>query len=62
MPMIPSVKPYGSVNESVCAFLLVGPTGKHYVVDKDSNQWEIDEDVFQILCSKGYVIKEVRVK
>ena len=62
MPMITSVRPYGSVNESICVFLLVGPTGKFYVVDKDSNQWQIDEEVFSILRSKGYMVKEVRVK
>ena len=56
--MISTIKPYGSINESVAEFLIV-IRGKFYVVDRSANQWEIDKHSFDYLSSKGLRIKEV---
>lgn len=59
--MIKTIKPYGSVNEGLVSFLVKTPR-EFLLVDKDSNQWGIEEATFDGLKNKGYPVKEVRRK
>lgn len=59
--MIKTIKPYGAVNERLIRFLVKTPR-EFLLVDKDSNQWGIDEATFATLQHQGYPVKEVRRK
>ena len=44
--MIPTLKPYGSINKSTIKCLEKLPHDQFVIVDNDSNKWFIDEFTF----------------
>ena len=58
--MIQTIRPYGSINESVISCIIVLPNDTYALVDKLGNQSVISANVFSQLKSKGYPVKTLR--
>ena len=59
--MTNTIRPRGAIADSTVAFLTTF-NGKFSAIDEASNQWEIGDYEFKRLSSKGFIVKEVRIK